>query len=911
MAATQQMAIRMTVDASSMNADLSRVVNEFSKFIDRISSGASQAEEAKAKAVASAKEVASSFQSLFSSIQGGQSPLTSLVGEGTKLISSFGGVGSAAGAVGGYIKGLLSPLSLATQAVTTLTDAYVQGSKEATGYANARILSGNYAGQTNDQLQAQAVEIAGTKGTQARAAEALTAAVGTGKVGGEVLREVAGATAEMNRVLGTSISEATENFVKLADEPSKASAKLNETYHYLSASTYERIKALEDQGRHEDAAALAQKSFADAMNQRTQQVVGNLGTMDRAWMGIIGTINRAGDAIRNIGRAEPMQKKIDEVSEQIERYRKRNGNDSGKFAETAGGAAVGFPKKNNLETLTLQQSYLQNDQRLLSKDATLQGERARVDQKGIKAGETLTELRGRFNKKDEVAAAVELYRKSIADAKAASLAVPTAVEQAREVAALKKSFTPKGDSSGINRAEDEGLRAGVEAVREAYSTKAKETAEGLKKIDSLRKQDLLTDYDVVRRKRDLRLQDLKDQEDAIQEELRLLGSKKGSAADRQKLEVRSKTVEQQRKFVNDEADRSYAELDATPRNAVLKTSQQATDKIREQTRALEEQNAVYGLSKEEIQKLSIAQMERQVRELDATENVDPAYIQSLRDRLRAEQDLLQATQKSDSLKTTDEKQKKEKAKDEEKSKKMADDIGGVFRDGFVNLLEGGGRDAIDKIGEGLKKKLVKSLADAFYDATLKDAVDGFAGWLTGALKGSISGGGASDSKGSSSGLGGLFGAVSGLLGGAWTSATAGVSNLLGGDTLGTFIGLKGWTPSANANGNVFSSSGLHAYANSVVGSPTFFPFANGIGLMGEAGPEAIMPLRRGSDGRLGVSAQGSDGGGGSGLHYAPTNVFNIDSRSDRGAVLADLDRALQANNKGQMEQLKRLRVVPQ
>ncbi|MNL15113.1 hypothetical protein D3C87_1360840 [compost metagenome] len=95
----------------------------------------------------------------------------------------------------------------------------------------------------------------------------------------------------------------------------------------------------------------------------------------------------------------------------------------------------------------------------------------------------------------------------------------------------------------------------------------------------------------------------------------------------------------------------------------------------------------------------------------------------------------------------------------------------------------------------------------------------------------------------------------------------------------------------------------------MVGKPTFFPFANGIGLMGEAGPEAIMPLRRGSDGRLGISAQGSGSGGA--LHYAPSTVFHIDSRSDRGAVMADLDRALQANNQGQMEQLKRMRVVPQ
>ena len=45
-------------------------------------------------------------------------------------------------------------------------------------------------------------------------------------------------------------------------------------------------------------------------------------------------------------------------------------------------------------------------------------------------------------------------------------------------------------------------------------------------------------------------------------------------------------------------------------------------------------------------------------------------------------------------------------------------------------------------------------------------------------------------------------------------------------------------------------------AGGIVNSPTLFKFANGTGLMGEAGPEAIMPLSRGSDGKLGVKAAG-------------------------------------------------------
>lgn len=74
---------------------------------------------------------------------------------------------------------------------------------------------------------------------------------------------------------------------------------------------------------------------------------------------------------------------------------------------------------------------------------------------------------------------------------------------------------------------------------------------------------------------------------------------------------------------------------------------------------------------------------------------------------------------------------------------------------------------------------------------------------------------------------------------------------------GLFGGGKGAFPSAPgglyAKGGTFLD-GISGYSNSVVSKPTLFAFANGTGLMGEAGPEAIMPLTRDASGRLGVSA---------------------------------------------------------
>ena len=61
---------------------------------------------------------------------------------------------------------------------------------------------------------------------------------------------------------------------------------------------------------------------------------------------------------------------------------------------------------------------------------------------------------------------------------------------------------------------------------------------------------------------------------------------------------------------------------------------------------------------------------------------------------------------------------------------------------------------------------------------------------------------------------------------------------------------------ANAKGNVFAGPGINAYSNQIITKPTLFPFAKGIGLMGEAGAEAVVPLTRTPSGRLGVESVG-------------------------------------------------------
>lgn len=129
----------------------------------------------------------------------------------------------------------------------------------------------------------------------------------------------------------------------------------------------------------------------------------------------------------------------------------------------------------------------------------------------------------------------------------------------------------------------------------------------------------------------------------------------------------------------------------------------------------------------------------------------------------------------------------------------------------------------------------------------------------------------------SAGGGGLFGSLGGLFGGG--DATSAGSTPSGAYS-GAASGLK------FAKGGVFDSPNLSHFSNSIISSPTMFKFAKGDGLMGEAGPEAVMPLTRTPNGTLGVRMVGTTAAGGGEIHI--TQHINVSGNGD-----AALNRAMQ------------------
>eukprot|EP00435_Cladocopium_sp_Y103_P076948 s1_g687.t1 len=115
----------------------------------------------------------------------------------------------------------------------------------------------------------------------------------------------------------------------------------------------------------------------------------------------------------------------------------------------------------------------------------------------------------------------------------------------------------------------------------------------------------------------------------------------------------------------------------------------------------------------------------------------------------------------------------------------------------------------------------------------------------------------------------------------------------GGSVLGDLFGAI-LTPSAN--GNAFAHGRVQAFAKGgVLSDPTLFPMHNGLGLAGEAGAEAILPLMRGSNGKLGVAAQGQAA--------VPNITFNVNAtdaasfKRSEGQIAAMLQRTVSRGNR--------------
>ena len=102
------------------------------------------------------------------------------------------------------------------------------------------------------------------------------------------------------------------------------------------------------------------------------------------------------------------------------------------------------------------------------------------------------------------------------------------------------------------------------------------------------------------------------------------------------------------------------------------------------------------------------------------------------------------------------------------------------------------------------------------------------------------------------------------------------------------------------------TGGVRAFARGgVVDGATVFPTGGGVGVMGEAGPEAVMPLARDSSGKLGVRSQGGGGGGGTQIVINDHTTIHVDARSDRAQALGEISQLIDNRQAQLVDRLRR------
>ena len=737
---------QFSTDAKNAGASASSGFTETEKSIQRTATSLRVADADLQKVGISAKQTAAAlrgvpaqFTDIFTSTSAGQAPLQVMLQQGGQLKDMFGGVAPAAKALGGYVAGLVNPFTIAAAVAGSLTVAFYQGRKESEAYASAIILSGNAAGTSVGHLQQLAQGIDQSFGiTQGAAAATLAQLVATGKVGEQSLGLVAAAALTMEQATGQAVEESVKQFAELGKEPVKASLKLNDQYRYLTAAVFEQVKALEDQGRTEEAARVAQDAFAASMTERANKIKAEIGFIEWAWKSAGATAREAWDAMLNVGREDKdlgaQLKGVQADLAKMDAYTRAIA--PARLAElearkVALEGQIAAEKKSTEATAAANVQdqarikWLAEGDKYLSKAAQREREIAKVREQATAAGVSQQEAEKRI---------------AFIEEKYAEKRVKNIASTHREYDALVKSLEGSIAANAAVNASTEKLTATEKKYAEFLAT-SKYASD--KKVKALFEQVIA-------------------QEKAAQ-----------AATDQQKLAEEVAKAELKR------AEEMVRSTDATTKDI---------ENIRQHTAEL-------GLSKEQIDLVrasryddTIALKEHELAELDARGQCT-AYSEALRDNIQALKDRRTALQ-SQAVRQAEVDVAKEAAKERKRGWEETDRLA---RDTFTTWATEGS-NASKKIGDSLKKALLS----AIYEAQLKPIAFQIYNSAAGAL-GIPGAGGAGGLLSNISGANSVYNASqgSGLYGSFATSEIGQAIGLSAGTTLASTIGTS-WAAGAAA-----------------------------------------------------------------------------------------------------------------
>jgi lambda family phage tail tape measure protein len=427
---------------------------------------------------ANLRGVPAQFTDIAVSLQAGQNPLTVFLQQGGQLKDMFGGIGPAAKALGGYVLGLVNPFTVAAAAAAVLALAYKQGSDEATAYSAALAMTGNTAGTSASGLSDLARQVAQAGGTVGKAAEVLAQLGSSTRIPVTAFESIAEAAIKFESATGTAAEETVKNFEQIAKDPVGAILKLNESMNFLTATTYENIRSLQEQGKTQDAAAVATAAYEDGLNRTSSSIKGNLGTLETAWAGVKSAAKQAWDAALNVGREDTLDQQIKKLDEQLDAIAanaaKRNQrNAKGQPVDPLSNLTPDDSfRKEALERDKTQKLVLkaEEDRRAAARGFAQQQQQQALDDQ-LKLDKLRKETESNADKRTrEIADYRLLVERNIARAKKTgdSSQLISADQQAKDIAAINEKYKDPAVKKTPQYREDAGTKA-LDAARQQYA----------------------------------------------------------------------------------------------------------------------------------------------------------------------------------------------------------------------------------------------------------------------------------------------------------------------------------------------------------------------------------------------------------------------------------------------------------
>jgi len=780
-------------------------------------------------------------------------------GSGVRAVAQLG---AGAGASAASLLAILAPIALVTAAVAALGVAYYKGSEEQDSYNKSLVLTGNFAGVSAGQLGELARQVSATVGTTGQAAEALALLAGNGKIAGESFSSITQAAVSMQEATGKAVSETVAEFSKLADDPVKASAALNEQYHYLTASVYSQIAALQEQGNHAGAVKLATEQYADAINERTPKILENLSFWEKAY----NQVARAADNLKNIGRSD-----IGSDIEQAQRDLARaQSGDVGLFQN----------KQEMIEFYSDRLNMLQDEKAAKDEIAKLDGDDAKAQlasQQAMIKVDALT--KSSLTNDQKRAEAIKEYKRELDDIRKTSpndsRLAPANV--AKNMANLNDKFKdPKAaagsvDLTGFNNAKN------VLAETLAYYKNAE------KELEASQRAGVISQASFTEQRVGLLQQEATEVAQSYQSEIDALESaktKKGTTA-AQVIQIDQKISDARSAMVKAQQD-SDSEL------AIIATNEEG--RVKKQTLAVQTytsalQQQVDTLRQQGLRAASsLGQGDRQRRLTDQQNSIDDksnAQRIDLANQYGDGSRGMSLDEYNAKLKAIAQSQQELRNITVESYDKMT-----VAQGDWTTGASAAWQNYLESTRDvaGQTTSLLTNAFGAAEDAFAQFVTTGKASFSDFAKSILADMARIAARQASSSALSGLFGlaanaASSYFGGGAPSGATqSGYSSTYFPQTTQAKGGAWAGGVQMFANGGAFSDS--------IVSKPTAFGMANGnTGVMGEAGPEAIVPLARDSQGRLGVRG---------GANSSTVNVSVTVDASEGGGASPDPARLAEA-----------------